>query len=213
MTQKERKERSRREILRAATEEFGKKDYGSVTMDSICANHGISKGMMYHYFSGKDALFLACVGEIFRALDHYLSQRPESVLQGDPGEAVRSYFQARMTYFQEYPEQRGLFEAAVLHPPAHLKAQIVELRAPLRERNMAFLKEVAGRLPLRKQVTPELAALYLERIERLFWPLTELCREEGRALDLPTMLEEFGRLLDLILFGIAQQGAQEEDEG
>ena len=78
---------------------------------------------------------------------------------------------------------------------------------------MAFLKEVAGRLPLRKQVTPELAALYLERIERLFWPLTELCREEGRALDLPTMLEEFGRLLDLILFGIAQQGAQEEDEG
>ena len=37
MTQKERQERSRREILRAAREEFGSHDYGQVTMESICS--------------------------------------------------------------------------------------------------------------------------------------------------------------------------------
>ena len=68
MTQKERQERSKREILVAAMEEFGTHDYEVVTMDSICGNHGISKGMMYHYYPNKDALFLLCVQTTFQDL-------------------------------------------------------------------------------------------------------------------------------------------------
>ena len=48
MTQKERQERSREEIYRAALEEFGTCGYDRVNMERICGNHGISKGMMYH---------------------------------------------------------------------------------------------------------------------------------------------------------------------
>ena len=54
MTQKERQERSRRTILQAALGEFGAAGREAVTRDSICANHGISKGMMYHYYANKD---------------------------------------------------------------------------------------------------------------------------------------------------------------
>ena len=57
MTQKERQERSRQEIFRAAMEEFGTRGYEEVTMERICSGHGISKGMMYHYYSNKDELF------------------------------------------------------------------------------------------------------------------------------------------------------------
>ena len=46
MTQKERQERSRKEIFQAAMEEFGTNDYDQVTMESICTRHKISKGMM-----------------------------------------------------------------------------------------------------------------------------------------------------------------------
>ena len=52
MTQKERQEHSRQEILRAALEEFGRRDYEQVNMEQICKNHGISKGMMYHFTPG-----------------------------------------------------------------------------------------------------------------------------------------------------------------
>ena len=68
MTQKERQERSRKEIYQAALEEFGTYGYDKVNMERICGNHGISKGMMYHYYSGKDDLFLLCAREIFQAL-------------------------------------------------------------------------------------------------------------------------------------------------
>lgn len=52
MTQKERQDRSKEEICRAAMEEFGTLGYDKVTMERICGNHGISKGMMYHYYPG-----------------------------------------------------------------------------------------------------------------------------------------------------------------
>ena len=53
MTQKERQERSRKEIYQAALEEFGTYGYDKVNMERICGNHGISKGMTYHYYSNK----------------------------------------------------------------------------------------------------------------------------------------------------------------
>ena len=68
MTQKERQERSRKEIYQAALEEFGTYGYGKVNMERICGNHGISKGMMYHYYSNKDELFLLCVERTFQEL-------------------------------------------------------------------------------------------------------------------------------------------------
>ena len=45
-------------IFQAALAEFYTQPYDTVTMDRICSRHGISKGMMYHYFSSKDELFL-----------------------------------------------------------------------------------------------------------------------------------------------------------
>lgn len=67
MTQKERQERSRKEIYQAALEEFGTYGYDKVNMERICGNHGISKGMMYHYYSNKDELFLLCVDALSRS--------------------------------------------------------------------------------------------------------------------------------------------------
>lgn len=58
-------------------EEYGSREYESVTMDCICANHNISKGMMYHYYSNKDELFLACVQDTFQALKDYIVENAE----------------------------------------------------------------------------------------------------------------------------------------
>ena len=57
MKQRERQERSKNGIIEAAFEEFAEKGYDAATMDGICL-HGISKGMLYHYFSNKDELFM-----------------------------------------------------------------------------------------------------------------------------------------------------------
>ena len=53
MKQEERKEKSKEEIYQAALEEFGTYGYDNVSIEQICNRHGISKGMMYHYYKGK----------------------------------------------------------------------------------------------------------------------------------------------------------------
>ena len=42
------------------------------TLNAICSNHGISKGLLYHNFAGKDGLYLACVSYCFSDVTEYL---------------------------------------------------------------------------------------------------------------------------------------------
>ena len=150
MTQKERQERSKREILVAAMEEFGTHDYEVVTMDSICGNHGISKGMMYHYYPNKDALFLLCVQVTFQDLRDHIRSSVEQLEEQGGFEAIKAYFLLREQYFQEHPMEKNVFENALLRPPRHLREQIWALRAPVRELNHQFIWRVVGRMPLRE---------------------------------------------------------------
>lgn len=72
MTQKERQAKSRQMIREAAESEFSASGYEAFTVDQLCARHGISKGMLYHYYTGKDQLFLLCVEDAFQGLEAYL---------------------------------------------------------------------------------------------------------------------------------------------
>ena len=90
MKQQERQERSRREIFQAAMEEFGAHGYDKVSMENLCTRHGISKGMMYHYYSNKDELFLLCVQDVFQKPEgaDRAGDRPARTAEppcGDPG--------------------------------------------------------------------------------------------------------------------------------
>ena len=76
MTQKERQERSREMIYQAALQEFGTYGYDGVNMEGICGRHGISKGMMYHYFFPEGTTcFCLCVDRTFRICRRTLRRR------------------------------------------------------------------------------------------------------------------------------------------
>ena len=47
-------------ILESAMSEFGNKGYAGGTVNNICKT-GINKGLLYHKFAGKDALYLTCL--------------------------------------------------------------------------------------------------------------------------------------------------------
>lgn len=206
MTQRERQERSRREIMEAAMEEFGTKEYNKVTMEGICTGHGISKGMMYHYYANKDELFLLCVEETFRALKAHL-ERDAQALEGQGAfESIKNYFMLREHFFQLHPKQKQIFESAMLRTPQHLVGQIEELRKPIRDMNRLFLEQAVGRMLLRPGVSREKAVQYLEGMEYLFRSSIQSRAYPG-VTDLHTMLEMLQELLDMALYGIVDQTA------
>lgn len=64
MQQKEKNELSREKILSAAIAEFGKKGYDGGSVNDMCAENKISKGLIYHYFGSKEALFCRVLGAV-----------------------------------------------------------------------------------------------------------------------------------------------------
>ena len=204
MTQKERQERSREEIYRAALDEFGTHGYDSVNMERICGRHGISKGMMYHYYSGKDPLFLLCVEKTFADLKRYIEDGVRELPEGSVLGTIKAYFMMREYYFQTHPKQKVIFEEAMLRPPKHLAAQIQELRAPIREMNRKFLGRQTARIPLRAGLDRKKVSSYLEGVGGIFQTILAAYRGETEEQDLHAMLETAEELLDLILFGVLQ---------
>lgn len=205
MTQKERQERSKREIFRAAMEEFGTMGYHAVTMESICTRHGISKGMMYHYYSNKDELFLLCVEDTLAQLRTYIEQHMQELEEENPLEAIRKFFMLRESCFQTRPEQKKIFEDAIFHPSKGLTEEISKLRAPLRQVNRQFLLKVMSRMDLRPELDIEKVSRYLEGLDLFMWPFIAQYQAENEEQNLHTMLTATEEMMDMVLFGIARR--------
>ena len=59
MKKAEKTELTKKKILHQAMQEFGSKGYRGASLNAIC-EAGIPKGLLYHNFKNKDALYLAC---------------------------------------------------------------------------------------------------------------------------------------------------------
>ena len=209
MTQKERQERSREEIYGAALKEFGTQGYEGVRIEHICANHGISKGMMYHYFSSKDELFLLCVERTFAELKEYLDKKAGELPEGEALETIKAYLMIREDFFQGHAEQKLVFETAMVHPPRHLTEQIQALRGPLRCMNREFLTRQVDKMQLRPGMKREMVVRYLESVQTLFPKLAGCYENKQEVTDLHGMLTSVGELLEMILLGVVRQPGAE----
>ena len=205
MTQKERQERSKEEIYQAALEEFGTLGYDKVTMERICGSHGISKGMMYHYYANKDELFLLCVERTFADLEVHVERNMGELDGQEFLNSIKNFFMIREYYFQLHPRESVIFEEAMLHPPKHLVDRIQDLRGPIRELNRQFIRQLVKKMPLRPGVDPQMASRYLESVDYFFQRVMRDYQGGRAGADLHTMFETAGEILDMILFGIMRQ--------
>ena len=68
MTQIERSERSRKDILDAALKLFSHRGYGATSVNDIAEEAGVSKGNVYHHFPDKESIFRSLIDRYFHAL-------------------------------------------------------------------------------------------------------------------------------------------------
>lgn len=205
MIQKERQERSRQEILHAAIAEFGSHEYGEVNMENICKRHGISKGMMYHYFANKDALFLYAVEDTFLALYKTVEQGMAQCKGKGVKEGIQSFFMLRESYFAQNPERIRIFESAVLRPPVHLKENIRVLWEPLHTLNRTFFREIVASMPLRQGIDKEHVTRYFESVEPVFRMILVQYLGDEKTRDIHALFEASEEVLDMLLAGVMKQ--------
>lgn len=68
MTQEERSEKSRQQILDAALKLFSHRGYGATSVRDIAEEAGLSKGNVYHHFPDKETIFRALIDRYFELM-------------------------------------------------------------------------------------------------------------------------------------------------
>lgn len=152
MKREEKNLQSRQRILEGALKEFSAKNFTEGSVNNICNDNDISKGIIYHYFKDKDELYLLCVKECFDALTSYLSDAVKT-LNGTVEEHLRGYFDARIRFFNENPLFLNLFCNAIINPPMHLLRAIGEVKSEFDTLNISVLTELLNRVSLRSGIS------------------------------------------------------------
>ena len=149
MKREEKNVLARGRILQAALAEFSAKGYEGASLNTVCAENDISKGIIYHHFKDKDELYLLCVRACFDALTAYMQEKARA-LCGTTEERLRGYFDARLQFFAGQPLYLGIFTDAALDPPAHLCAAVAQSRNAFDALNIAILTGLLEHELLRK---------------------------------------------------------------
>lgn len=152
MKREEKNALSKQRILTAAMQEFALKGYDNASLNTVCSENGISKGIIYHYFKDKDELYLLCLYECFSALCEYLTE-VRSTLNGNVKECLDQYFDARLNFFINHTHYWGLFCDASLNPPSHLITEIKEVRSDFDALNISILTQLLQGSVLKPEVT------------------------------------------------------------
>lgn len=144
-SQAEKREETRRRILRAARTVFGRRGYHGATIDEIGREADLSTGAIYYNFDSKEALFLALLEErIEQRIAHMrVSLAAERT---DPAAPASLELEARdMTAsLRENVEWRLLFLEFVLHAARNprFRRQFNALRGRMRE---ALIDQIESR--------------------------------------------------------------------
>jgi AcrR family transcriptional regulator len=146
--------RTRAAILSAATQEFTAKGLTGARVDAIAKRARVNKRMIYHYFGGKDGVYLAVLEATYEAIrvaemDLHLTDR-------DPVEGMRGLVLFTWRYFIAHPEFLSLLGTENLHRAAYLKrsTRIRELHSPLVGGIQALLERGAAARVFRAGVDP-----------------------------------------------------------
>jgi len=110
---------TRGRILRIATEEFAARGYDGARIDAIVKRCRMSKNLLYHYFDGKEALFIEVMERAYAAMR---TRQNEVTLTGrDPAGDMRALVLHMVQHFVEQPEFISLLATENLHKARHIR--------------------------------------------------------------------------------------------
>lgn len=140
MNQKERNELSRSRILKYASIEFAEQGYYRSSVNRICSNGKISKGLLYHYFKDKDDLYLACIKRCFdEIVAGFLKELDKESV------TVDEYFDCRILFFEKNPVCFSLFLEAMTNRWPYLQEQIAVCRSEFDSLNVNIFTTILER--------------------------------------------------------------------
>lgn len=112
-------ERAQETILRAAIEEFSKRGFERAKLTRIVDQAGYSVRMVYHYFGGKEQLYLAALERIYTEVRNLEAELDLKHLH--PVEGMKALIAFTFQYLLDRPEFIALMRIENMHEGRFLK--------------------------------------------------------------------------------------------
>ena len=119
-------ERTRKDILQAALEEFACSGFSAATVRDIAARIGMSHGMIRYHYETKEQLWFAAVAYLFDRLERELSLSAEDRKKLNDGDIdiFRDWLRRYVHYCARYPEHARIMIQESVAPSERLKLAI-----------------------------------------------------------------------------------------
>lgn len=206
MKREEKNALTRQRIIDAALREFSAKGYDVASVNTLCEEKDISKGIIYHYFKDKNELYLLLVADCFEKLTAYL-RAAEGGFGRTVEERLGGYFDARLRFFAENPLQLGIFFNAVLNPPPRLSAEIAAVRKDFDALNTSVMTGLLTSAPLRRDVSVSALVedfrLYMDFFNARFQTVSVEASTPEKALR--DHEEQCHRQIRILLYGVMEE--------
>jgi TetR/AcrR family transcriptional regulator len=146
--------RTQERILAAAQAEFARRGYDGARVDAIVARARISKNLLYHYFRGKEELYIRILERTYETLRRRQSEVPLNGL--DPLNAMIRLCENTFRVFVEEPDMIVMLNTENLHRGKHIaKSPIIRaMYDKLSENLRDILREGEEAGVFRKGVDP-----------------------------------------------------------
>ena len=205
---KEEKTRLRREkIITAALFEFATKGYQGFVINELCKVDGISKGVLYHNFSGKSDLYLTWFQESF--------EKALAVFLGVEGQvpSLADYMERRHQFYQQYPEHSHIFFEAMIATPEELEADIAPQKAIFLDLNEQVCQKLISESKLKEHIDEKRAMDYLRLIQDMFRSYYLTVSSDSSLPDLVSGYEhQLSQVLDMMIYGILEEDSSKKGE-
>lgn len=103
-------EKTREQLLVAATRLFGQRGYADTSISDICAELNITKGALFHHFKSKDALFREVWTRVQMDMDH--DARDAAIAARSKSDPYAAFMAGARTYLKYVARQE--FQQIVL---------------------------------------------------------------------------------------------------
>lgn len=142
------------QILAAAEEVFAERGFQATSMDEVSLRVGVSKPMLYEYFSSKEGLLLACVARIRADLYTVTLEAMGKAAQDGP----RAVLEAGLEAYFDFADRHGRAWAVLLNESVIVAGPAEEAIEAIRGQQTLVIQEALSRwLP---SASPERVAVF-----------------------------------------------------
>ena len=197
-TEQSKADQAREKILTSAIQEFALQGYSKASTNRIMEQAGMAKGLLFHYFSNKPKLYLACLDKVLSEFQLQLDQFMQH-MSLDIFERLASYLRWKSELFHSEPITfRFLLGVNKLPPEVRQRADSV--LAAWRKKNSKLLADYDSSLwdpAVNQRDALEVVVLLFDSLDNRWMQEMDNTAPQDRE----AMLSHALRLLDVLRTG------------